>query len=35
MRRVRVAAVVTGCALIPLLVPTALVLLASLSKGRC
>ncbi len=34
MRRIRVAGVITGCALIPLLVPTALVLLASLSKGE-
>jgi putative spermidine/putrescine transport system permease protein len=33
MRRIRVAGVITGCALIPLLVPTALVLLASLSRG--
>jgi putative spermidine/putrescine transport system permease protein len=33
MRRFRTAAVVTGCALIPLLIPTALVLVASLSDG--
>lgn len=34
MNRVRVAAVVTGCALIPLLVPTVLVVIASLSDGE-
>lgn len=33
MRRVRVAAIVTACALIPLLAPTLLVVLASLSTG--
>lgn len=33
MRRLRVASVVTGCALVPLLVPTVLVLAASLSAG--
>ena len=34
MRRVRISAVVTVIALIPLLVPTALVVLASLSSGE-
>jgi putative spermidine/putrescine transport system permease protein len=34
MKRLRVAAVVTICALIPLLVPTILVLVASLSRGE-
>ena len=34
MTRVRVATVVTGCALIPLLVPTVLVVIASLSAGE-
>lgn len=34
MKRVRVAAVVTACALIPLLAPTVLVVLASVSQGE-
>lgn len=34
MTRVRLAAVVTACALIPLLVPTLLVVIASLSAGE-
>ena len=34
MKRVRVAGVVTVCALIPLLAPTLLVVIASLSDGR-
>lgn len=33
MRRIRIVAVVTACALIPLLAPTVLVVLASLSGG--
>ena len=34
MRRLRLAGLVTGCALVPLLVPTVLVLTASLSEGE-
>jgi putative spermidine/putrescine transport system permease protein len=34
MRRARVAAVITVCALVPLLVPTALVMVASFSAGQ-
>lgn len=34
MKRVRLATVVTGCALIPLLAPTMLVVIASLSAGE-
>lgn len=34
MKRIRVAGVVTVCALVPLLVPTVLVVLASVSQGE-
>lgn len=34
MKRIRVAGVVTACALVPLLVPTVLVVLASVSQGE-